>query len=422
MKPILTTLAAVCAAACLMTPATQAGAPKDPNQKYIEVCNNFSNQTLWLTLSATPPGRPEVRWLSGKSIAPKTCFESPALSSDQWSAGRAYIFLADPAKLTNPYAIAGNYQLVEYIFRGPAGSGGTHGEGVGYDFSAVDSVHSGLPLAVEAADDDGDPASAMPYTGIPMTADYDEDTNKLRAVFEKFIDAGWPYFKDSSVSGMYYKIPGGYNLFAEANVHAYVYAKTAAKPITPVSLANRWLYWLGTPVDQLCPAQSAPSQAFCKDYQHSVVTVWSAFATNARSNGVLDPSALDMAEHIIGFVPFGNGSNWSGIDAQIGPLWAALASGLPSSTYMQDPQYAALKYPAYDSPYNLDPYVTAVHKDFGLNIYAFSIDDALGYFDAPTQNKLFIAVGGLHGLPNKTQAKPPAHSPYHANTVPAGAR
>lgn len=163
------------------------------------------------------------------------------------------------------------------------------------------------------------------------------------------------------------------------------------------------------------------SVKWCGAFSTSVQTVWNAFVANATHLG-LKPSSTEIAKHVIGYVPFGDGKDWTGITPDIGAIWIALAAGVPS----QDPMYNQYKYPDYDSPYNLDPYVTFIHKTYGtgtnsynlFNVYAFSIDDSIGYFDVPEQNTITIAINGLHGLLNKAFAVKPVSSSYHANFGP----
>jgi hypothetical protein len=52
---------------------------------------------------------------------------------------------------------------------------------------------------------------------------------------------------------------------------------------------------------------------------------------------------------------------------------------------------------------NLNPYVFFVHKTLGLTGYAFSVDDDVADIGGIGASKLSISIGGLGGLPNKSQ-------------------
>lgn len=392
--------------------------------KYLQVYNNFTDKPVWLTLSGTLPKQAENKWLIGQKIEPQSCFQT-IIPKNQWNAGRGYIYETDPAKDADPSSIDGNYQLFEYTYRGENGpTAGSTGTGLNYDYSAVDSLHSALPVALEAANAI-DNSDAVPFTGNPTPGEFSSSTDSYNTKFyqgvQKLIDAGWPYFTKSSDPGNYYKIAGGYNLFALSNLGMMTYSPTARQHITPDFLTHKWRMWLDTPPAQMCPDNVQPDQEFCLAFQASVKKVWNGFLANASANSVTNLSDIDIVTHITGFVNFTNTDNpdnstWTGIDGTSGVdhAWIALASGIPSL----DAKYLKHEYPDYDSIYNLDPYVTAIHKNLGLNIYSFSIDDAVGDIDVSTQNKLIVAIGGLNGLPNKEQQQSPQAMLYSSSFGP----
>lgn len=376
-----------------IVPASQANS----NTKFVKVCNNFSHQNIWVTFQSKAE-----RWKTFEISPgqPSVSCSTVELNKDQWEAGRVYVFDKKPTDAD--YAIEGSYQLVEFTFRDL---------GLGYNISNVDSIHNLLPVAVEATGNNG---KGYPYTGYVMPAQ-NVDLTLLKKDFQDFVNAGWPYFTLSSdTTSQKYKIPGGYNLFALS--HSVAYNVPADKRLSPENLTARWLKWVNSTT--IC----STSDAFCKAFQQDVREVWHAFSENAKKAGV-NPSAQEMVQHILGYVPFG--TNWDHITTDIGQKWIHLAEGIPSTG-----SYPDKKYPDYHSDYNLDPYVTFIHKTLGLNVYSFSIDDSLGYFDTGTDkdsNGLLIAVGGLNGLINTEQAKsgitptPPTPAPtssYHVNMGP----
>ncbi len=388
-----------------LTPVWSTAAALQPTDKVVKICNNFSTMPLWATLSSTPVGGIEQRW-STKKILPLKCI-SQAVTISHWNAGRAYIYDRDITGINTENNSDGNFQLVEFTFRGPEGTGGTYGQGIGYNYSAVDSVSSALQLGVEATDFAENAGNSLPYTGNLMTSQTDQDLTQLNSQFRQLVIAGWPYFPRSSANG-HFKIPGGYNLYALAGGNMLKY--NSATPINPATLTKRWTDWVNGV--QVCDRDDT----FCFEFKNSVITVWNGFTQNAIAHGI-NPTPMQLAQHITGYVNFGDDANWTGIDSKpavVGPAWIALAQGVPS----ESPEYEKYKYPDYNSRYNLDPYVTAIHKNFRMNVYAFSIDDNLGYFDAPTQSKLIIAVGGLKNLPNQQQAQKQVISPFHLNLGP----
>src|SRR5262249_13688485 len=70
-------------------------------------------------------------------------------------------------------------------------------------------------------------------------------------------------------------------------------------------------------------------------------------------------------------------------------------------------------WPAYDSPFNLNPYARVIHDKGGLDApgaYSFSIDDFYGNFGGPGTN-LVIQVGGTSNMPNPEPFDP--FTQYH---------
>lgn len=438
--------------------------------KRIEVCNNFTSpsKSIWLTLGSNktaPEGTvnapSENRWLKGLEIRGGECKES-SISKDNWGGGRAYIFDREPHS-DNDYNSDGNFQLVEFTFLGKEGDKkhGTSGSGVGYNFSGVDSVSSAIPLAVEATFTDKAKAqtNSYAYTGNLMTSQTNQNNAVLDAEFAKLVDAGWPYYKNSSHDG-HYKIPGGFNaLSANQQVGMWTYKDGVKQKITPEALVTRWKNWvdLSSPGYINCaqPPQSPNAndpkytKQFCEEFQQTAKMVWAAFEADRKKNlahpstskqrwDAFQPSLntdIAIAQHITGYAIFNeayvrpanlavgvkdpNLPNFDDLDAkQIGRKWTHLAQGLPNPKGELDlePKYLKYRYPDYNSPYNLDPYVTAVHKHFDMNVYAFSINDEVGYFQTPDEknyDKLIIAVGGLKGLPNQTQFQPKIKSKYN---------
>lgn len=447
------------------------------NQKAIKVCNNFPGELakpIWFRLSSTPVGGKEVLYPDAAIKVESGRCESQMVTPEHYNAGRAFIFDRDP-KLSEYLdkgliRTDGNFQLVEYTFR-DRNHPDPNGDGVGFNYSSVDSNSAAIPLAVQATDlketregtCEGMYDKSCGYTGNLMDADPVKNAEKLKALnaaMDKFINAGWPYYPAASNCDPNnrqscrgpYRIPGAYNLFAQADsmvenpvtkkLEPMLQYKAGVTPITAKVLTDKWLNWVN--------GKYTCSDQFCRDFQASVKKVWFAFKENARLHGLtgkdqeeadltgaaLDAYNMNIARHITGYVNFndvgpykGNKYNdWEGIDNcvsndraikancndKVGHIWIALAQGIPAET----PEYSDRKFPDYNSQYSLDPYVTAIHRDFKINAYAFSIDDFISYFDVPKQDQLIIAVGGLNGLVVKTQSQKDPASKYGVSSAP----
>lgn len=317
------------------------------------------------------------------------------------SAGRVY--LSHTPLQNNPaQPLGGPYQLVEYTF---SNNGNPT---VDYDFSAVDSLYD-LPLAVEASNPVA--GAKIGWTGInpkgPSLTGLMAEFTKPQGDFP-----GWPYMKYNGSQPSYkQKIPGGYNLFALTSPTDL--DQTTAKA-TRNYIVQRWFDWYAGKAP--CQSPLTPSQ--CSAIQHSVVDVMNAFVANAKVN---HQTALpsDVVQHILGYVPFG--SSWSPINTKTSEEVIGLLSGVPTKADIHDPSYKNVVYPAATQANAFDPYVSFIHKQAKLNVYAFSIDDAIGNFYEPGYNGITIDVGSVQHLPDLNPYQPgptpppPSSGQYHFN-------
>lgn len=436
--PNILTKIAISSAVALLPVISCSAATLNSDSKTIDIYNNFSNKPIYVQISSTPNKGTEQFFSFSASANNPQFTETVAPHSHKlisvppahWNAGRVYIFDSNPTtnNTKSPtweayHSIGGPYQLVEFTFTKP---------NVDYDFSAVDSLYSTLPLAVEVSD------GSVGYTGVKMaTAVIDKNSQsgsftkasidlikafntsfltKIATFPESLEDSAstgssstslglWPIFikQNQFVANIHggVKVPGGYNALALPS------AGVLSTDIT-TSLTNRWTYWVyGSPC--------ASGDKFCAAFQNDLKSVWQAFTKNATNNHI-NPSANKLVKHILGFVPFGDGTNWSGIttgvtDHLIADKVIGLEKGVPFELADKD---KSREYPDYNSPFNLNPYVAFIHKKLGLNIYAFSIDDGTGNINVAGKG-ITIDVGALNGIKNKNQYVNPSASPYHLN-------
>ncbi|MCF6764411.1 hypothetical protein L3V82_01415 [Thiotrichales bacterium 19S3-7] len=323
------------------------------------------------------------------------------LTRNCWNAGRVY--LSDkPYQVQSDQPIQEDYQLAEYTFTNNKTST------VDYDFSAVDSLDS-LPIAIEPIKKDGS-------TSIGFVGMNDKQSQKTieKSINDFSSETGWPKF-----TNLPSKIPGGYNLFALTGESQLNQAKASTLRNT---IINKWYNWYNDNKNyNMCT--TAKDIAFCHSFENSVIDVINAFKANAHYNHINNPTQYQIIQHIMGYVPFNDPTkppltppDWKYITTTIGDKVIGLLRGIPT----KNGDHSKL-FPDYDSIYNLNPYVTFIHKKLAMQIYAFSIDDSIGNLQFPNYNGIQIDVGGTESLPNQnpyTPPKPPIESKYHINLAP----
>ena len=313
------------------------------------------------------------------------------------AAGRVYVSTTQlPYKPGVGQRLGGPYQLVEYTFS-------NNGKPtVDYDFSAVDSLYD-LPLAVEASDPTT-PGQQIGWTGMSPT----QNKEFLKTKMQQFTASqgdfpGWPYMNYPGAPTPYQdKVAGGYNLFALTSPSDL--DQNVAGKLRPYLVA-RWYSWYNNTAQCTTPL----TKTECDAIHQSAENVINAFVANAKVNGKGTPTQTEVIEHIMGYVPFG--ASWDPIDSNIAEQQIGLMSGVPSKDDIKNPDYQAILYPSANQPNALNPYVSFIHKDVGLHVYAFSIDDAIGNFYEPGYNSISIDIGGIDHLPDT--------NPYQTGTTQA---
>jgi hypothetical protein len=391
---------------CILLTLVAASLHADPSEtKNITIFNN-TDKTIYPIVQVTqkPEGAPNV-WIyslylnisdqvvgvpANQSISIQVPQEQDGIS--WWNAARVYVYNQTPPA-PNPKvqgSVSGfpvhvdeqgtglplddPYQFAEYTFDN---SGGNY---VGYDVSYVDSVY--LPLAIEVED------GSVGYSGT------DKNLSEFQSIIADFVkNQQWPYFFLSNETP-YYSIPGGFNLFALDQARSshdsskfMLQGDRVAQEGSTVGLENvvaRWKKAMSPDFCSDCETQSP----FCNAFQKNATDVWNAFKEDGGST-----TDEAITGRILGFTDaFGPTLSQQDI---------SLEEGITT-----DPS-GGTKYPDYTSKYNLNPYVRLIHHDLNANVYAFSIDDAVGFVRVPGTG-ITITVGGLKGLKNQTPYVNPA--------------
>ncbi|MFZ4115447.1 MAG: hypothetical protein ACOYK6_01840 [Chthoniobacterales bacterium] len=384
---------------CLLSMGLQA----DPGvTKAITIFNN-NDKTIYPIVQITqqPEGQPHV-WTyrlyvnTSETVTGLLPHQSVTLTLPQeqeglkwWNAGRVYFYDQTPPA-PNPkvqgsvsgypvhvdeqgigFPLDDPCQYAEYTFDD------INGQYVGYDISYVDSVY--LPLAVEVED------GSVGYSGTDKTV---ADFQAAIADFVK--NHNWPYFFLSE-GNPYFNIPGGYNVFAldqarsshDQSKFMLQGERVSAGPTVGLqNIVTRWTTVISANFCKDCSSECS----FCNAFQKNATDVWTAFKNDAEKHGgsTTDES---ITASIIGFTsPFG-------------PVLTQQAIALEEGITTNPP--GGTKYPDYTSKFNLNPYVRLIHHDLNANVYAFSIDDGVGFVRVPGMG-ITIAVGGLHGIKNQT--------------------
>jgi len=135
-----------------------------------------------------------------------------------------------------------------------------------------------------------------------------------------------------------------------------------------------------------------------KFFVDNYISYMSLYKSKACAGTRKPITPMEMIMHVYGWVPFNEGC---------GAAANALAGAKGSAQdkrhaeiqpiYINKMQYNFLDHP--DAPL-FNPYVKLVHDYLGMNSYAFSVDDAVGFM-SEVGDGLIVTVGGSEGLENK---------------------
>ena len=326
-------------------------------------------------------------------------------------------------------------QLTEYTFGAsiiPAGQPTRLlvPDNVGYNISYVDHVY--LPIVMAPK---GNPYIGFTGTDVSM----DVFSNTLKNFLATTAGDGWPVYNLNDK----YKLPGGYNVFAQrlgvlpVTDDVPVKVQSAGETVAPVLTLDKCRTQsagctatdFGTSVQRMqnlwgsCAtgwsnadlAAYVTQQINCPvAMQQQFQTVKDFFKTNydnyvqLRNSGSCDAtvpmtpfSYWEVIKHIYGWVPFneGCGADANKLDSTTfvdgnGKTWT---HALVQPMYIHEMQY---NYQTVTDP-NLvfNPYVPLIHDQLKMNAYAFSVDDAVGFM-SELGTGLVIGVGGTSKFDN----------------------
>ncbi len=343
--------------------------PPPEEKRPVRVCNSYTTKPIWYGFFSSSL----KMWKRSTLVPPNTC-DITNVGKEYGVAQRVYIFDKDQPDISGlPDPNTTGFQLLEYTFRYANDKVGNP-YGVNYDYSAVDTIYTGLPVAMEVTDG-GATNFGYGYTGNYMT---DEHDAVLDPRLSKNFNSVWSSYASSDISKNIYTFPGGANFIngnlSDPNVKA---------------LVTKWAQWFGnvtgvTPYD--CSTDSNPTR--CNKFKAYVQDV-------VNSAGFTHYDTLEdfhtTVKNIIGWT-YGNEhpdqkNEWINF----------LAKGTPDS---ED------AYPDYSSMYCLNPYTTFIHKVLQMNVYSFSVDDSEGDPDTGAlkdNSGVTIDVGGTSFLAVKCQ-------------------
>ena len=157
------------------------------------------------------------------------------------------------------------------------------------------------------------------------------------------------------------------------------------------------------------------NQQYAEAFAATVYEVLSVFSTAPRKVPAL-PGSMEVVGNSIGgnvgFLPTALPINYVNISANVRDLVKSSLRGVPDYTaYSESAWYPPPSVGTGNQTYNvfnLDPYVWFVHSKLGLSGYGFSFDDDTSDVGANGTSTLYVAAGGLTGLPNGFQWAPSA--------------
>jgi len=283
---------------------------------------------------------------------------------------------------------------------------GTFFGAVDIDVSYVDTAY--LPAAMAPFNPTAPALNQVGYVGTPIRID------RFKAALTKFIApnsryAGWPQFVSDNTKQKFLKV--------SSTAHATAGDPDLTPPDTwtPITqLTTQWNDCLPTTnILEICKGIRSVRALFQANYdKYSAI-----FATSPSCDQTKGKVALTedlMITHVYGFTPFGENCSDPTINL-LADTPGYSDNGAKKFNQTKD-EFDSLQYWA-DGSFN--PYVVLIHGKNATpekpgtgyinapNVYAYSVDDAVGNLQADGSG-FVIAVGGARGLPNRNPASPPA--------------
>jgi hypothetical protein len=328
-------------------------------------------------------------------------------------------------------------------------------DNVGYNISYVDHVY--LPVAIEPASN-----PYIGYSGSAMNiADF--DTAVANFLAPGGTDAGWPVYNLAvDLAAPHYKLPGGYNIFAERAGRENAAGDMPVQPTTgnPFTLTTVTCIKAAEAGTQCTDAQQAQPYGkavqtmqdvwgYCVNW--GTDQTWKQFVSDPNADPATACSGLNVSQtmkddlqlihdffaanyqtyintaypgpgcsriapavpfdfyqsmkHIYGWVPFNDNCSNAGLnplaDTTVqfkGKNWT---HAQVQPLYINQLQYN-YKNPVGNTDPIFNPYVKLIHEDLQMNAYGFSVDDSVGFMQELGSGLIF-AVGSPNGLPNPGQ-------------------
>lgn len=283
---------------------------------------------------------------------------------------------------------------------------GTYFGAVDIDVSYVDTVY--LPAAMAPFNPREPKVNQVGYVGTPLPIGAFRDAlNKFIGTEQPSPYAGWPQFLSETTKEPILKLA--------STMHATAGDPDLTPPNTwaPINeLTSHWKYCLPeTNKAQICQDIRTVRQFFSANYVNYTKIFPTASSCDQKKGPVQLTEAL-MIAHVYGFTPFGENCS----DAKVN-LLEQTPNYVGNKFRMVKDTYDGLQYWPNGS---FNPYVVLIHgEDAGPdkigtgfinapNVYAYSVDDAVGNLQADG-NGFVIAVGGTKGLPKPKPASPPVN-------------
>lgn len=283
---------------------------------------------------------------------------------------------------------------------------GTFFGAVDIDVSYVDTV--ALPAAMAPWNPQGAALNQVGYVGTLLGID------AFRGAMSRFIApsspyAGWPQFVSDRTKKPILKLASA--LHATAGD-----PDLGPEPWPPISrLKEQWNRCLpAAAASPICQAIRTVRQLFVANYDN-YKAIFPRSAACDKGKGPVQLTEALLVAHVYGFSPFVENCSDAGVN---------LLERTPGYADDDSRKFRAVKETFDELNYwpdgSFNPYVALIHGRNAspdragtgyidaLNVYAYSVDDAVGNLQADGQG-FVIAVGGPGGLPNPNPASPPVH-------------
>jgi len=253
---------------------------------------------------------------------------------------------------------------------------------VDYDISYVDDAY--LPMAIEPFKN-----KAIGYIGTTQSvSDFHTHVNQFLLDFPN-----WPHYNMGNVINK--KLPSGYKAFTDQSLLI---------PNPDKAVDDMKALWTSCTSKNssfaqfsVCENIQAVKQFFDENYNK--------YTTLCSTHGAKPLDTDLMIRHVYGWVPFNACADDTFI---VNPLYETRTGS--AYTEIQN-KYIALQYSSLEQANKAEvfnPYAAFIHGGDYLKMhaaYAFSIDDAVGNMNEDGEG-IIVAVGGDHGLINKTEYNP----------------